>query len=397
MFSKVKEDLFYLSIILWPFIFVLNEIIGFPTVLMTLIFLFIGEFYLYINYRKRFYIINSLLLVGTLSQLIIVSTKLNFNNNLSDIAQLVKFSIRWCYLIILMYIFSIKEEIKKLKVFIKCKIDWLYKSAMVALLVEGISLCLKSSYEEVWGGTYFKSIFYNPHVNSYFLIVVMSAFMISFYYKKKNIISIPIIATLVLNLLTGARATGILAIIIFIFFITPYLLKNKAYIKIIIIAVIIGVFINCIFGFINLMDIPLVKKTIEVLGDPSGILNGRNYIWGNMYKYFINHFSFINLLFGVGLSQTMHINNSYIQQSLWAHNDLIETFIGGGLYCLSIYLGVFFNYIKNTKEYVLMTIIILILFFNGLFVYSELVVFIPIITILGQNIFNEINSKEIRL
>lgn len=397
MFSKVKEDLFYLSIILWPFIFVLNEIIGFPTVLMTLIFLFIGEFYLYINYRKRFYIINSLLLVGTLSQLIIVSTKLNFNNNLSDIVQLVKFSIRWCYLIILMYIFSIKEEMKKLKVFIKCKIDWLCKSAMVALLVEGISLCLKGSYEEVWGGTYFKSIFYNPHVNSYFLIVVMSAFMISFYYKKKNIILIPIIAALVLNLLTGARATGVLAIIIFIFFITPYLLKNKAYIKIIIIAAIIGVFINYIFGFINLMDIPLVKKTIEVLGDPSGILNGRNYIWENMYKYFISHFSFINLLFGVGFSQTMHINNTYIQQSLWAHNDLIETFIGGGLYCLVIYIGVFINYIKSTKEYILMSIIILILFFNGLFIYSELVVFIPIITVLGQNIFNEINSKEIRL
>lgn len=383
--ENIEKILFY-SIIFWPIIFVINEVIKFPTVLLTLISLFIMLLYL-IKYNKRkFLIIIALVGISIITQFIMVSYGATFGSrNIVYMAEWVKFTIRWTHLILILFVFSDKYVMDKLKYYCDSTKNYIFNTGIIIILVELISLLINSSYENVWEGRYFKSIFYNPHVNSYFLILPMFSFVYC-YFKLENqwkrYISLgAIFIILMLNLMTGARTTTIIAIAMVGVIIISEVIKDKKLIWYGLMIIVLLLLINWIFKIVDFKEIPLIKKTIEVFNNPSGLLNGRNYIWNNMIQYFNGYFGFSNYIFGIGLSQSMRINEAFISQSLWAHNDLIETLIGGGIFSFITYLYAFVVFFRNNKSILLGEFIFLILFFNGLFVYSELVTYIPFITI----------------
>lgn len=388
-------NLFYLIIIFWPLIFVINEIIKFPTVLLTLVLTLVSFIYLYNINKKKAVVFMSIVLIIFGIQNIIVISNLNFNNNFVDIGNLWKFNIRWIGMITYLYILSQKRILRILKKYYSFNRKYIFNAALLVIALEVISIFFKFSYEKVWDGIYFKSIMYSPHVNSYFLIAVSIYFMLLYIdnYKKNFSLSLVIVSN-ILNLLTGARTSAVISLgILFIFLIA--FLKFTKKIVYIILAVILIILILAFFRIIELTNIPLIEKCINVLNNPSGILNGRNYIWSNMSNYIIEHFKLINYLFGVGLAQSMNINYMYIQQQLWAHNDFIEIFIGTGIVGISVFLRILYTYVKSNREYFMFFLILIVMFFNGIFLYTELLVVIPLITILGIECKSNFNKRKV--
>lgn len=381
------KSLFYLFIVIWPVIFLVNEIIGFPTVLLALVTSCISLGYLLrLNKKKA---IRLIIIFSTLYiiQLLLIMLSNNFDNNLKNIADLTKFMIRWSNFITYISVLSENKVFLNLK---KCFISRkkiIFNLAFIVVVVEVISIFFSVSYEMVWEGKYFKSFLYSPHVNSYFLISLMSIFILMYFYNYKKIISIISVGiTLALNLMTGARTTGILAIMIVMLAIFSVALKLKNIIskKQMIIGGIIGSIIIIVLALtVDFKSIPLVEKFFTVLNDPSGFLNGRNYIWGNMGRYIVEEFNILNYFTGIGLAQSMQVNDFYIGQALWAHNDFIETFIGCGAIGILIMINTIKSYVFKTKEYLIGGIILIIMFFNGLFLYTELLIAIPLLTLIG--------------
>lgn len=397
--KNIEKILFYL-IIFWPITFMINEIIKFPTVLLTLISLLIMLMYLFKYNKRKFFTIVIIVGISIITQFIMVCFGSTFgSSNITYIIQWVKFTIRWTHLILILFIFLDKNVMEKLRYYSDLTKEYMFNTGIIIVLIEGISLLFNNSYENVWEGRYFKSIFYSPHVNSYFLMLPMFLFVYCYFKlenQSKRYISLgAIFITLILNLMTGARTTTIIAIAMIGVIIISEVIKNKKIIWYGLASIVLMFLINWIFGIIDFNEIPLIKKTIEVLNNPSGLLNGRNYIWNTMIQYFSEYFGASNYIFGVGLSQSMRINEAFISQSLWAHNDILETLIGGGIFTLGTYLYVFVLFFRNNKSIILGCFVFLILFFNGLFVYSELVTYIPFITMaFGDGTLNLRKSIE---
>lgn len=391
------ERIFYLSILLWPLIFTINEILKIPNVFLSLLYGLIGFKYLHeLNiqkFKKIFYIF---IIIGV-SQLIMIVISLNFELTINVLANMSKFFIRWVHLIIYFNILSEADTLKTLNRYLYRNLNIMLNFAIISLVIIIISSLFSSSYDNVWDGKYFKSIFYSPHVNSYFLLGLMSIFIYG-YLKNKNKSQNLILAicSSILNMLTGARTTGILSLVILMFLFIYIISYNLKIVKWIAIILIVGLLLNLILKIIDFSQIPLFEKFINVLNDPSGFLNGRNYIWENMFYYTKDYANLINYIFGVGFAQSMNVNYIYIQQKLWSHNDLIETFMGAGMIGLYLYINALKTYLVKSKEYIFIFLIFFIIFFNGLFLYTELLVFIPIITLCGKSIIDGIisNFKE---
>lgn len=396
------EKIFFYFIIFWPIIFSISVLVKIPTVLLTLLCLLTVLLYLW-NYDKlKFKQIIIFISIPIIIQFIFVVTGSTFpNRQISSVIDWGKFTIRWTHLILILFVFSIDKIMEKLKEYSLKLVKLILLTSTIVLFLEGIFLFFKSGYEGVWGGQYFKAFFYNTHVNSYFLIALMSSFMFCFFYinKKveKSICILGVAATLALNLLTGARTSSYIAIAMVGMVAIYMLLQNKKLLIYALILISILIILNLIFNIIDFTQIPLIKKSINVTDNNSSILNGRNFIWSDMYRYFVEHFKFINYVFGIGLAQSMRINSMYISQELWAHNDLIETIIGGGLYSIVLYVYVFILYFIKNKSIIFAFFLFIILFFNGLFVYSELVTAIPIITIVLTMVTSKIILPRVKI
>ncbi|MGL4760502.1 MAG: O-antigen ligase family protein [Sarcina sp.] len=396
--DKRIARIFYLSILLWPLIFVINEIIKIPNVFLSLIYALIGLAYIYNLNIKKFKVLFAGFLIIGFSQVFILVTSLNFSTTLEGVSNMAKFCIRWSHFIIYFNVLAEGRVLRTIDGYMHKNIKLMLRVTKITLAIIIISFPFAFAYEKVWEGKYFKSIFYSPHVNSYFLLGIMSIFIYGYLKNKDKKINLLLaIISSGLNMLTGARTTGILSLGVLGLLILYVVSKNLKILKYGLITLVIFLAGNIIFKVIDFSQIPLFEKFMNVLNDPSGFLNGRNYIWMNMFNYTKDYSNLLNYIFGVGFAQSININFMYIQQGLWSHNDLVETFVGGGIIGLYMYINALKVYIVKSKEYIFSFIIIFIMFFNGLFLYTELLVFIPIITLCGKNIIDGIifNFKEL--
>lgn len=397
-YPKSSDKIFYYAIIFWPIIFTITEFLTFPSVLTTMIIAILGLGFLYNFDFNRFRKILIIFSVVFFIQLLFIILGCGPDNKmLVKLSEWAKFSIRWSELLIVIYIFTVDKYLKELMELFKKNIKLIYIYSLIILIIEIIYLVLPSGYENVWDGSYFKAYLYSPHVNSYFLACPTITFL-GCYYTFDNLIKkivslIGVCTLLILNMLTGARAPSIIVFAIVGLVVIRELLRHKKLIKYVLTLIVIVPILLQLIGIVDFTQIPLIEKSLDVLNSDSGFLNGRNYIWNSQFKYVISNFGILNYLFGIGLAQSMSINLMYISSELWAHNDLIETFIGGGLISVTIYVLIFVNYFrKRVCDILLGLLVVMLLFFNGLFVYSSFGTFIPIMSIVLRIIFEK---KEI--
>lgn len=380
------KTLIYCNIIFWPLIFACSELIGFPSVILMLIILSLMMVYLarYDIRKFKFALIYFVLIPLALQFVILYTLNFKFNFNLDRTVNLLKFNIRWMHLILILYVFSENKVMEDLYLYSKRLVNKIFIASSIFVFIEACFLFTSKGYENIWDGSYFKGPFFNPHVNSYFLIVPMISLGFCYFNlqdKRYKIICIILsTVTIALNLLTGARTPSVVALVLYFILFFSKVLKNKKLWISVPLGIVIILLLNSVTNILDLTNIPLVKKTMMVLNNPYGFLNGRNFIWESILKNQYEHFNIVNYLFGMGLGESMQVNYAYIRQYLWCHNDLLETFNGLGIYGLVVYFFCCYKYFFKNKYFISAVAFFILLFFNGLFIYSELANFIPFVT-----------------
>lgn len=179
----------------------------------------------------------------------------------------------------------------------------------------------------------------------------LSILPLVFFWNKKPILQYILLAYIftfiVMGMKRGAIIIGLVCLIWFLY--RTYKTAGKRNKRIITILTLLIVIIGSVYiiDFYNNSEYfqSRIEQTLE--GDSSG----RDNIYGNIWEYFINQDSLLNVLLGNGAMHTIRIAGNF------AHNDWLELLICQGLLGIIIYLAYFmslYKSFKNSRNYVLL-------------------------------------------
>lgn len=235
-----------------------------------------------------------------------------------------------------------------------------------------------------WDGKAFYSVFSSAHNNSYFLVLIQFMFMYLMIKEnkiaKKNFYNFLCLISIFLNMLTAARTSSLIAVVVYSIFIIKYCKKNK--ITAIFTLVLAILFSTIIIGYelIDFSNIPLLQKFLrqERVGN---MLSSRDRIWLSQIKYFFGYYNILQMFFGTYFGISVLINSSLMGEAIWAHNDILEILVSVGIIGVALYIYPFICYIRKYKLYLFTLIMLLFSCWNGLMNYVQLSIFMPVILI----------------
>lgn len=361
----------------WPIIYGILSLIKFPSSILALIITIVSVIHILKNNVKYkglflsimyciivYQILNNLYLVYVVGK----DTSI-FSNN-------AKYLIRWINFIVVLYLSCNTKIIDYIKSETILKYKTILKWIFILIVIQLIYMVLPMGYQHTWEGKYFKAYFYNSHVNGYFLIAlqVYLIFIIKNIKGKivENFSFLLSLIIMILSTLTGARTSSVASLVLFGYIFLIYIKERYKLIIFCILGIGLIILLNQKYGFIDITQIPLIEKTIEVNNSYSGFINGRDVIWGRVTEHYKYIYNIIQKVLGNGLGYSVQIFG------LWSHNDLIETLIGSGIVGVAIYVYYLSRLFLKSKNIIFIALISVILFWNGLFQYTELVNTIPI-------------------
>ena len=228
-----------------------------------------------------------------------------------------------------------------------------------------------------------------PHVLAYSLIGMYCATGIIGQGKRiKYSLLIKAIIT-ILVILTGVR-TAALAIALIIM--ADYFSLKKFSIKMSIAMILIaGVVILALYTDF-LTNNPIMQRTILAATRGTGASNGR----GKFNAYLLEPFAALSprdKFFGIGLEQIRKLMKLRRNVYIHAHNDLLNVLLGYGIFGFSVFIALLFGFCKRVKRWwLLMASILVLIFFNGLYMYHT---FTPFMVIMPM-FFTEIHRKPLK-
>uniref|UniRef100_UPI00374EC8A0 hypothetical protein n=1 Tax=Paraclostridium bifermentans TaxID=1490 RepID=UPI00374EC8A0 len=282
----------------------------------------------------------------------------------------------------IIYCLTNKSYINILKeVFIKNK-QRLFIINICILILFFITFVTGYGWYEVWGGRQFRGVISFPHDACYFFAGLQVNFIIFYNVFEKKIIKkisfIAVLIYLIFSLFTNARAAFIIPLFSTMYFLYKIFYKNYIAVYFLISIPLIIILIMILFGQINidfLSEIPILNKFIS-LSKEGDTLSSRDVIWNNI-TYSYRHFTLSNKIIGKGTEFTQNLNLMEMGRKLWAHNDLLECLVAIGYYGLGVYLVSLIVLLKRSRNLLFLVVILFVAFFNGLFVYPQIIIAIP--------------------
>lgn len=350
----------------------------------------------------EFFVLNMVILAskdrkGILVLLItnfLVLIQITLLRNMVDLNELMLFS---DFILIIVYSYR-RKSINIYKEIIEENKKLAFILSIIILLVFSISFISGSGWINVWEGLQFVGVISFPHDACYFFVGMQFYFVLFYYmFNKKIIKNICIVANtmfFIFALFTNARTPFILSAFIFIYFL--HKLSYKKYILIYFTITIplslmlIALILNKI-SYEFLYNLPIINKFIVTI-QRGNFTSSRDVIWERIINSYNTSFNLIDKLIGKGTGFSQSINYAAVGKRLWAHNDFLETLVCTGYYGLSVYLYTLVLLAKKIKSKIFILVFIFVAFTNGIFVYRQIVVFIPIIFILLDN--NKLCKKD---
>ncbi len=240
---------------------------------------------------------------------------------------------------------------------------------------------------DVWGLSF--RILYGPysvtHNIAYQLIIIYAVASYNFRSTKKSIFLFAMIASVICCVWTVARS-GLLAMALVI--ITDYFSVRKVSVKTII--AVVGVIAFMYLGlFTNVLtDNPIVQKSI-ISAQSGSISNGRELFSAYMMNYYLNSTTFVQRLFGISLYRIRSLMKIRWYVEIHTHNDFVNMLVGFGTFGLIGYVVSFFSLAKRTPKRLLFLLILVVLaWFNGLYMYVSFVPAIPTLVVFYRSILS---------
>ena len=208
-----------------------------------------------------------------------------------------------------------------------------------------------------------------PHSLAYQLILMYLLASIGYHKYNKKIFLILMAVFTLLIVWTGVRSAFLAFLIILMYeYINIKHRRNK--LLIFFSLVVVGLYVLFFTDFIY--NNPIVQKTVQALGQTSGITNGRTDFNSYLSRIYINDLSIVEKLFGVGIDKLRYYMSLRYTTALHAHNDIFNSLIGMGCVGFILYLKLFIGFSRVNKKWLRVFVPIFILAFtNGLFMYTS--------------------------
>lgn len=247
----------------------------------------------------------------------------------------------------------------------------------VALTV--FALITKSGYQYSWGSAaYYVGFSSLTHTAASSLCLVGAIILLMYCKEKFSWMIMSFLLILCYGIFeTGARTYIISAMVIVYLYISKS--KGDRKFKAIIYAVALALVViilsrSSIIDKFNFTSNADQYNKVDKLTQQT---SGRATFWIIDLKGFLDNSLFAKI-FGHGHGYTYYLNEKYYHLKVWAHNDFIQTLVGGGLLTLYIYLSSLVKSIKSViYDHTRMDKIMLLLYcifpavFNGFYNYSH--------------------------
>lgn len=300
-------------------------------------------------------------------------------------------------IILLLYFFCNKYELLNLLSFIKENINKIYWVGISVVIFTILMFFTTHGWFQMWGGKAFVGYMNNPHENAYFISSIMIIFMLLYInfnsIKKKRISFLIINLCMFLCLFTNVRTIFLCISIIYISFLNKVLKRKYIWITIGALILILIILFDMQYRFINWEKIPIINKFI-ITSEKNDVMSSRDIIWNNLMYTYNNIFSMKQKLIGMGFGYTQYLNYINLGLQLWAHSDYIEILISLGLVGVLIYLYSLIKILFVTRSFLLTTALILLGFFNGLFIYTKIVYALPFLILVFFELRKDFMKKR---
>ena len=184
----------------------------------------------------------------------------------------------------------------------------------------------------------------------------------------------------IILMISGVRST----LLVWLVLILVDLYRINLKYKIIILSAVLSISLIITTNVNILYNIPMISKTVEAakVGDVS---NGRDILTSYGLTYYSEQTTLSEKLFGITMKKLRQV----YWGGLHAHNDYVNILLGYGLISIIYVIYLLLKFIKGKNSIILLFIICILATFNGLFMYTEMVVSLPILKI-------AINSKKFK-
>ena len=294
-------------------------------------------------------------------------------------------------------LFSNDESISNLIKYLKCRKKMMFIILLIINIVEIYMFVTKKGfyYRFSWGGNFFKGTSSMPHTLSYLMLTTIIYSIVMFFIcsEKKFLLFSMLPYFFIFE--SGARISLILAGILGLFEVDiVFSYKEKSKIVKFIKAMIICGMVFLIFKD-KILESDLMIKILK-RSDSSDASAGRTVLWGDLIGRYIHNPS--KWLFGFGDDMVYYYSgiNKTIGESIWAHNDFIQTLFGKGIVGIISYLIGLASYIKtiikrNGNHYSLLIIAFFFLaaYLNGFYSYRDIMISVPMIYIMNDYLYNK--------
>lgn len=239
----------------------------------------------------------------------------------------------------------------------------------------------------VWGLSF--PVLYGPysvsHNLAYQLIIMYVVASLYFRRSKKGIYLFFMVTSVLCCIWTAARS-GLLALALII--LTDYFSVRKVSVKALIAG--IGLLVLLYMGLFTdlLTNNPIVQKTI-ISAESGSISNGRELFSTYVMNHYLNSTTLKQKIFGISVYSIRSLMKSRWFVDIHAHNDFVNVLVGFGIYGLVGYIYSLLKLVKHTpKKLLLLTVLVLLSWYNGLYMYVSFVPAIPVLMIFYREILN---------
>lgn len=265
-----------------------------------------------------------------------------------------------------------------------------------------VTLFMSDCYSKVTGVKVYVGLSYSEHAVATNICLLMACLL---YYRKsinKRIVTIIYLILSFTMLQSGARAYLVpMIIILFIYYRLEY--SNLA-IKYILLPLAVILFVYFLSNS-ALIEKTTVKSANEYISTKliEAFTSGRTIWWTLDLKKYLQ-FSFLEKFFGAGHDFVYNYNYQVYGMKIWAHNDFIQILLALGIFGLLGYLYVLYRFIVQSKYLgkgtsiifpgICITIYIFIMaFFNGYYIANQYVLSTIIILLVYQK--EQIRSENL--
>lgn len=309
--------------------------------------------------------------------ILIILTQIIFDSKYLDIPNLFSF-ITALIIFYTVYLIGVEEildivnsNLKKINIMV-----------ITLAIINSIYFIIPLGWNLLWGENQFVSVYKFPH-DSCYMFIGLQAYSVMLYFLNENkymksLFKLSVILFSLFSFFTNARTPFILSAFICMYFLYKTSKSKLAYIYISINFIIIVLILNYYYGFIDLSKIPIINKFIRGI-EIGNVSSSRDVIWENILDYYKDILPINLKIIGGGFGLSRHINQLKMGESLWSHNDFLEVLLGGGIIFTLYYIINLIRVTYMARSKIFTIICIIVAFYNGLYVYQNLIFCLPIL------------------